>query len=85
MQRPEGWPAAGTRAHKKKKKVLLYREKNELTYIKTAIDFLHLIRDVEEMGFTEADKYDGNKEKFLDKDKLLFKLLFCLFSWKEDK
>lgn len=54
-------------------------------WIKNPIDFLHLIRNIEEMGFTEADKYDGSKEKLLNKDKLLFKLLICLFSWKEDK
>jgi len=49
-------------------------------WIKKYKDFLRLIRDIEEMGFTEADKYDGSKEKLLDMDKLLFKLLFCLFS-----
>lgn len=32
------------------------------------------------MGFIEADKCDGTKEKLLDKDKLLLKLLLCLFS-----
>lgn len=47
---------------------------------KNIINFLHLIRDIEEIGFTEADKYDERKEKLLDKDKLLFKLIFCLFS-----
>lgn len=54
-------------------------------WIKNPIDFPHLIRNIEEMGFTKADKYDGSKEKILNKDKLLFKLLICLFSWKDDK
>lgn len=31
-------------------------------WIKTPGDFLHLMRDTEEMGFTEADKYDGGKK-----------------------
>lgn len=65
---------------RRKKKVVLYKEKNETMWILKPIDFLHLIRDIEEMGFTEADKYDGTKDKLLDKDKLLSKLLLCLFS-----
>lgn len=31
-------------------------------WIKTPGDFLHLMRNNEEMGFKEADKYDGRKK-----------------------
>lgn len=37
------------------------------------------MRNNEEMGFKEADKYDGRKKTLLDKDKLPFKLILFIF------
>lgn len=65
MERPEGRPIAGMSTHQKKRRkicTLIYKENNEIMRIKIKINFLHLKGDIEEMRFTEADKYDESKE-----------------------